>query len=291
MKKLPKITKKQQEIVELLYRYRFLNRIQIQSFLGHADKRRIIAWLKDLREKDYVQWIYSTEFTEKSKPAIYYVSINGVRYLKTHQREDDTALYPLEELRKRYKDNQRSRTFIDRSILVADCGIALKAANNRQEKDATTKVKVRYGYLTEADYIHPDHNYHFLAELEILRPHLYIQKQKGRITTSYWLEIFNATLPRYRLRSHLKAYVKYLDDGEREQATGADNPPVILLALSNLYDLIYAKRSVRKLLLDTYYEAEAIPKNVHIRFTTAEQLKLNDITAEVWEEGPKRAGL
>jgi len=70
--KLPNITTKQEEILKLLYRYRFLNRIQIQALLNHKDKRRIIAWLSDLRSKGYVEWIYSTDFTEKSKPAIYY---------------------------------------------------------------------------------------------------------------------------------------------------------------------------------------------------------------------------
>lgn len=289
--KLPNITIKQQEIIELLYTYRYVDRIQIQAFLNHKDKRRVLAWLKDLREKQYVEWIYSTDFTEKSKPAIYYIGINGVRYLKTLKWDDDTVLYPLEEIRKRYKDNQRSRTFIDRSILVANCCIALEAANSDNINPTTNKSDPKYTYFTEADYIDPDHDYHFLAEHEILRPNLCIRKWKGHTKTSYLLEIFDATLPRYRLRSHLKAYVKYLDEGELEQETGADNPPVILLVLPTLYDLIYAKRSTKKLLLDTYYEVEDIPKNVHIRFTTTEQLKLNGITAEVWEEGRKRTGL
>ncbi|MGB4966625.1 MAG: hypothetical protein WBO35_00285, partial [Candidatus Saccharimonadales bacterium] len=128
--KLPSITTKQQEILQLLYNYRYLDRMQIQQALNHKDKRRILAWLKDLREKQYIEWIYSTDFIEKTKPAIYYLSLNGIKYLKTLQREDDDGdtlpLYPLEELRKRYKDNERSRTFIDRSLLVADCVLTLR---------------------------------------------------------------------------------------------------------------------------------------------------------------------
>src|ERR1035437_6375942 len=103
--KLPNITKKQQDIIKLIYSYRYLDRIQIQLAMNHKDKRRIIAWLKDMREKHYVEWIYSTNFVEKTKPAIYYLDINGIRYLKS------LDLYPIEELRKRYKDASRSRTF------------------------------------------------------------------------------------------------------------------------------------------------------------------------------------
>ena len=81
--KLPPTTPKQQDILKLLYRYRFANRIQLQEFMGHKNKRRIAEWLKDLREKHYIEWIYSTDFAEKTKPAIYYLGLNGVRYLKT----------------------------------------------------------------------------------------------------------------------------------------------------------------------------------------------------------------
>jgi len=82
MKTFPKITPKQQEILQRLYRYRFLNRIQIQQMMGHRDYKTINLWLKDLTQKQYVERIYSTHFLEKTKPAIYYLGINGIRFLE-----------------------------------------------------------------------------------------------------------------------------------------------------------------------------------------------------------------
>ena len=71
-----------------------------------------------------------------------------------------------------------------------------------------------------------------------------------------------------------------------------ENPePTILLVLPSLYGLTYAKRKVWKLLLDEYYEAEDIPADLHVRFTTIEQLQTQGITASIWEEGRKRLGL
>jgi hypothetical protein len=58
----------------------------------HKDKRRVLSWLKDLRDKNYVEWIYSMDFMEKSKPAIYYVEISGVRYLKTVRWDNSSVL-------------------------------------------------------------------------------------------------------------------------------------------------------------------------------------------------------
>lgn len=265
---LPKITTKQEEILKLLYTYRYLDRIQIQKALNHKDKRRILAWLKDLREKQYVEWIYSTDFVEKTKPAIYYLDINGIRFLKALDG------YPVEEVRKRYKDNNRSRTFVYSSLLIAECGLSLDTVGSG------------YEFITEADYIGPDHDYHFLAEHDILRPSMFIQKQnKGNeITANYLLEVFDATLPRYRMRRRLKAYVTYLDDGEWE---GGDPQPIILLVCPSITELIYAKRATKKLVEDTY----ADEGELRLRFTTTETLKREGVTAKIWEEGRMRYGL
>jgi hypothetical protein len=248
--------------------------------MGHKDKRRIISWLKDLRDKHYVGWIYSTDFAEKTKSAIYYISINGVRYLKTVQAEDDSAYYPLEEVRKRYKDNQRSRTFIDRCLLVANCCLSLKTVNGLEPP--ANGNKITYDYITESDYISPYHEYHFLAEHEVLRPNLCIIRQTGQTTKNYLLEIFDSTLPRYRLRRRLKGYVSYLDNDEWE---GDEPEPIVLLACATLTDLIYAKRATKKLIEDTYAD------DIHIRFTTSERLKLDGVNTEIWEEGRKRFSL
>jgi hypothetical protein len=312
--KLPHITTKQEEILKLLYKYRFLNRIQIQVLLGHKDKRRVIAWLHDLRQKQYVEWIYSTDFTDKSKPAIYYISINGVRFLKTLENDAGTEyLYLPEEVRKRYKEKDRSKSFIDRSLLVADCCLTLEVVNKscgdnnkpnnnstssnptNSDGEAKTNTNVHYTYVTESDYIDPDHGYHFLAEHETLRPNLCIvkteRKNNRKTTSNYLLEIFDSTLPDYRLRYRLKAYVKYLVEGDWEAETEDSNPPTILLVYPRLADLINAKRRTRKLLLDEYYEAEDIPKNVHIRFTTTEQLQQHGITGPIWEEKRRLYGV
>ena len=277
---LPKTTTKQEDILKLLYVYRYLDRKQIQLAMNHTDKRRILAWLKDLREKHYVEWIYSTDFAEKTKPAIYYLGINGVRYLKTLEWDDDTPVYPLEEIRKRYKDNNRSRTFVDHSLLVATCCLALKEASK------TATGKAGYDWMPEAEYIDPEHDYHFLAEHEILRPNLCIVKRnsRGEVTANYLLEIFDASLPRYRMRYRLKNYVTYLDDQEWE---ADDVQPVILLVCPSITELIYAKRATKKLIDDTYAEEGEL----RMRFTTTETLSKEGIMAKIWEERRLRYGL
>jgi hypothetical protein len=259
---LPKITNQQQAILRLLYTHRFLDRTHIQALLKHKDKRRIIAWLKDLREKQYVAWIYNPDdFTLKTKPAIYYLGLNGVRCLR------QLNAYPKAELNKRYKDASRSQAYISRSLLVAECCITLNAQ--------TTK-NTHYSYITEADYIDPQSDRHFLNEL---RPNLCFTKQDGLSQINYLLEVFDATTPRYMVKKRLKDYVEFLDDGEWEHKTGESEPPIVLVACPTTADLIYCKRRTRKLLEDL-----SIDGHIHIRFATVEKLKLQGVTGIIWEE-------
>ncbi len=259
---LPPITPKQQTILNLVYTYRFIERSQIQAFMGHRDKRRISSWLKDLREKQYLEWVYNdTDFIEKSKPAAYYLGLNGIRLLK------NTSDYPLDELRKRYRESSRSQGFIARCSIIADAVLDLKAKSGES---------VRYACITQTEYADPNNEFHFLAEFG---PHFcYSAKQKGKAKTNYLLEIFDSTLPRYRVRNRLKQYVTYLID-EEWASERSDAQPTAQLVLPTVADLIYAKRRIRKLLEDEWE-----PEGVHIELTTAEKIKAQGVTGSVWEK-------
>ncbi|MES2971430.1 MAG: replication-relaxation family protein [Patescibacteria group bacterium] len=270
--KLPNITKKQQTILELLYTHRFLNRIQIQTLMNHSDYKRINVWLKDLREKQYVAWIYSTDFAEKTKPAVYYLGINGIRFLKTFEQ------HPIHELRKRYREPSRSQTYIDRCMLIADCCITLEKARTD---------KAHYYFETEADYLE-DSYYHFLSDNELVHPHLCFSKEEydgagnEEITTySYLLEVFDPTLPRYRIKKRLKNYAEYLDEGDWESETDTALP-IILLVCPRTTDLIYAKRRTRSLMTEIWESDD--DDRPQIRFATVDKLKAQGVRGEIWEE-------
>jgi hypothetical protein len=262
--KLSPITAKQQDILKLLYKYRFLNRIQIQALMGHKDKRRSSRWLKDLRGKNYIEWIYSTDFTEKSKPAIYYLEIDGIRYLRT------TDEYPPEELRKRYRESSRKPDFIARSTFIADCCLNL---------EAKTVGRTHYSFVTASDYMNPDSDHAFLAELQ---PQLCFIKETPKSKTVYLVEIFDSTTPRYMVKKRLNDYIEYLADGSWESETDDAKPPVILIACPTIAELAYAKRRTRKLLTDIW--DDKVPEDIHLRFATVAKVRSEGVTGIIWEE-------
>lgn len=273
--KLPKLTLRQQAILRLLYKYRFLNRVQIQTLMGHKDYKRINAWLADLRDNHYVEWIYSTDFLEKSKPGIYYLGLNGIRWLKEHQD------HPIEEFRKRYRESSRSQGFIDQCVLVADYCIAMD--KKITDSNNASKNKVHYSYVTQADYADPDDGYHFLSESELIRPRLCyertIETKDDVGATTYLLEVIEPTMPRYRVRKRLKNYIEYLEDGEWQSSTDEDEPnPIAMFICPTPTDMIYCKRATKRLLEEKWGE------DIRLWFTTVNKLKALSMTSKIWEE-------
>src|SRR6185437_6517558 len=142
---LPTITTQQQAILTLLYRHRFLERKHVQQFLGHQDYRRCAKWLKDLREKGCIDWLYDPGgSSERSKPAVFFLGTNGIRLMRRLGR------FPESELRKRYKDRVQQQSFMTRSLLIADCCLQLEA-HSKDEGDS-----LQYSYTLPADYADQD---------------------------------------------------------------------------------------------------------------------------------------
>ena len=277
---LPKLTTRQKEILTLLYKYRFLDRIQIQTFMKHKDYKTINVWLKDLREKEYIEWIYSTHFTEKTKPAIYYLTLNGIRHLKT------TGDYPIPELRKRYRESTRSQTYIDRCLLLANCCLALE-----QARDEGGEEQSWYFYETETEFLNEDSYYHFILESELICPHLCFSKEVWEYfgepysTDNFFLEILDATLPRYQVRKRLSNYIKFFDEESEEwrERTGAEKLPVALFVFPTPRSLTAGIRQLRNLISEIWEEDDA--DRPHLRCTTLDQLHQQDPLSEtIWKE-------
>jgi len=250
-----KITKKQQEILHLLFRFRFINRIQIQQFLHHKDRKTINEWLKDLVEKNYIKRIYIETFPEKTKPAIYYLAKGGIGFFKSEGI--DKAL-----LGKLYYENIRSEDFINRSQLLAD--IYLDLADPKDKKADFTMTVV-------SDY--PTHP--LTDPLANLLPSAYVEQKNKKQTDFYFIEII-PDIPIGRIRERLKKYISFYESNEWEGATGEDLP-VVLTICPNIQTLIYIKRFLKRKMTESNTESFTA------HFTTVDKAKKFGITGDIWE--------
>ncbi len=183
---LPYITKKQQEIILLLYKFRFLTRPQIQTLLHHKSVRRVNEWLPDLVKKKYLGRILDTEGKIHNTPAIYYIAENGIRFLKTQPTCEKRYMNRF------YDEDEKTEGFINQCLLIGDIYLTLL----RKYKDNPS-----FAFYTRSDYSYD-------GLIKEIFPYFVFRRDEG--DPYYVGEIFQQTAPRRNaLQPRIKEYVHF----------------------------------------------------------------------------------
>lgn len=233
------ITNKQNEILLLLYRFRFLNRLHIQTLLHHKTPITVNLWLKDLTQKEYINRIFKRSWTENTIPAKYYIAKQGIRFLKTQPG------CKTEYLKKLYREKDRSQQFIDCCLFIADIYLRYLTDNS-----SNTSVQ---SFYTQQDFtptsiirdIHPD----FVV-------------LTGKVDTQHFAlyQLFPEGVPRYAVRKRIEQYITFLTEGD-----GVDLLASLYLIIQSEALYKYLIRHIQKILDD-----ESI--DVHIYLATYDQV-------------------
>lgn len=184
---LPTITNRQQDIILLLYRFRFLNRIQIQSLLKQKDFKNTNFWLKDLTNKKYIERIFERK-AGINDPAIYYISKYGIKFLLSFEEIEN------DNLRKLYQERRKSKQFIDQCSLVANIYLKLK------EQDLS-----EFKFYTQQDF--PAR-----GVIRDLLPSFAYVYSKDKKTLQYTCEIIKNGTPRFAIRGRIQKYIDFFKD-------------------------------------------------------------------------------
>ena len=204
----PTLTTKQTDIILLLYRFRFLDRLDFQTYFHHKTPRRINSWLKELTEQQYIGRIYSRGFKENIKPAIYYLKTKCRLFLKNKKGVDNNLIDRI------YREKKRSKGFIDHCQLSAKIYFNLLSV--------AEKSKAQLHFYTKTDLSTFDY---LLSPL----PDTYVAiKEKGD-TKRYFIEIFEERSPRFILRKRIEQYFEYADSKEWEETTKHPFPTIIFI--------------------------------------------------------------
>ncbi len=200
------ITPKQQEILKLIYRYRFLNRIQIQTFLNHKNKKNINTWLKDLTDKQILGRHYTNTIKENTKPAIYYLITKSKQFLITDPDINQDILKRL------YRDKKSSEKLINHSVLLADYYFhQLNLLDGRALQ-----------FITKTDLVGRD-------SLPSKLPDAYISIKDKNATNRCFLEIIDEGTPRFILRAKIQMYIEYFASHAWQGSTNYPFPDILLL--------------------------------------------------------------
>lgn len=281
-KELPEITEKQQEILGLVYRFRFINRRHIQKVLNHKDPKRINSWLKDLVTKGYLGRIYSHKLLLNTKPAIYYLNNTGVLWVRFNKGSSEGEELEFTQVKKFYEDKHASETFINHCLFICDVYVQLQDI----EKG---KKNLEYDFVTKTELWTEEQAYGKTENLREYIPDVYIEREletKKRIdTASFFLELFDPGVPRYALRYTIKKYIEFYEtDGWLHKfGPSKKNFPQVLLILPNQQKLNSLVTYIQKQ-LDESYDSETMT----FHLTTYEKVQEEGLRNNViWKVVPE----
>lgn len=209
---LPKITNKQKQILFYIYQFRFINTHQLQIILNHKNPKKIQIWLKDLKDKKYIRrHDYKDSFLNRSTPAVYYLGTIGRQYLKNDKNCD------IDALNKIYKENTRKESTIAYHLTLVDVYINFLKQKKSEEE---------LGFYTESQLL----KYTLFPDP---LPSAFISIKNKEKTNRYFLEVFKDYANTNILRSKVKAYMQYVDEGHwNEFAEGKAFPIVLFVCLT-----------------------------------------------------------
>ena len=248
---IPPVTNKQNQIIPLLYKFRFLTVSHFQKLLHHKDPRRIKEWLKDLLDKKYVARLKLED--DITQPFIYCLSQRAKYLLKDNEDYDKTILNKL------YKEKSLTKNFIVHLLSLTDIYLFFLS-----QKEKNTE----FNFFTKQELVGYDY---FPKEL----PDAYIAvENKG--TSRYFLDLFDDYSPLWVIRKRIKAYVQYYEDTTWQENTKDSLFPTILLALPNERVKKHIFHFSKAVLEKSFYD------DITIFLTTKEKIKGDG--QDVWEK-------
>jgi hypothetical protein len=252
----PPCTLKQKEMVNYLYRFRFLHTLHFQKLLNHKLPTRIQDWLKDLKDKGYIGTNYKREtFEQGNKPAIYFLKPKARSIL---ENEEDFGIDVFNA--RIYKERKRGEKFVNHKLFVADMYLFFL-----EKKEKGEDIQ----FFTETDLI----GYEYFPETELCA---YIAAKTKRKTRRYFLNIFDPYTPAFVYRKRVKEYLAYAEEGGWKVNTNNEPLPLILFVCHSenmrKHTYNYAKAKLEKTFED-----------VSIFLTTQEAIRKPGDKNNIWQ--------
>lgn len=202
------LTKKELEVLILIYRFRFLNRVHIQAMLGHKSHTRVQTWLDSLVKHGCLTKEYEKKIT--NEPAIYYLSALGRKQLKKNPEVETKLLNS-----RTWRENERTKEFIEHCLFVDDICVSLMNLAESSNRDLAFYTKTDLYGISYVVKPLPDAYFALVAE-------------DGDIKR-YFLDVFD-DVPSAQLRRRIQRYLGYYDlDKWFEKYPDKPFPGIILI--------------------------------------------------------------
>ncbi len=240
------ITPKLLTVLHFLYRFRFLNRLQIQLLLNHKTPNRINSWLQYLTHNKFIGRYYLKTYGENNKLAIYHLETPSKKILENKPGVNNKQLIKI------YKENTRSDVFRDTCVAMGDCYLYFLAFGKQNENTMNFYTKADQATNDMTDYMP-----HTLSGA-------FFSLSGKTETKHYFAEYIDARMSKVRQKGIIEIYIKYSEEGTWE--TYKDAPfPIIFIICSDEKVERSIRRFTKQQLEDTYADINfytTIQKNI-----------------------------
>ena len=200
-----------EKILILIYKYRFLNRLQIQTLLNHKHKTRINIWLNYLTTQKYLIKDYVKKFPEE--PAVYSLGLKGKQYF---QKQIEISEVNPDLLNRVYQERNYTKKFKKHCMFLADIYFALTKFANSNNIDISFHTKTE---LTGLDYLIEKEPDAFFS----------IKNEKGD-SKSYFLEVVDKYIQWKELDRRIEEYVQYYENNLWQSYSEMPFPEIIIVS-------------------------------------------------------------
>ncbi len=209
---LPETSDKQTNTLLHLYKFHYLNTNQVQKLFHHKDPQTVQVWLKDLREKGFIEYrdFDRKKFIANTKPAIYFLTKIARRKLKSFPKCE------IQVLNRVYQEKGVSDKFVDKHIFIADI------------------------FLHMSDQMEKGEKLHFSTQANLKRfeyfpkpmPDAYIAIKGSKKTKRHFLFLIDGNIPWYKLDRRIKEYLAYTYDNKWSTFTNDPLPSFLFICPS-----------------------------------------------------------
>ncbi len=205
--KTVKITNKENELLKLVLKFRYIKTNQLQKINKNKYSDTINERITKLKKQGLINTIKQTTFIEKTEHRIIYLTKAGRAYLRQKGEKNEKALNTA------YKGDTVTKRFINYCSSIVDIYIYFLSILKKNEK----LLFYSQNDLSLFDYF-PDP-----------LPAAYISIKTPKETRRYLLEYYDEFIPAGVLRFRIRKYLSYADSREWEENTEEELPSVLFI--------------------------------------------------------------
>jgi len=222
------MNEKDEEILKLLYRFRFLSAKQIQFLLNHKHPNRVYIWLNKLHQEKYIKQTHNNNL--KTTPSYFSLGKNARKHLK--KNPDTKYANPL-LLNRIWREDKLSCDFKKRCLFVADIYLSLILL--------TRKTKASLSFFTKTDLYKNTHTIYPLPDS------FFTIKEKDGAVNHYFLDILDLGAFEKVSRKRSSQYIRYHAKSVRTKNAFKPFPKIIFICPDNRCINFISKRIKYKL--------------------------------------------